>query len=104
MAPARPIVVAQGSPAPVAEAPADLAWLVAEVRRRRAVEAARRAEGTPADAPADAPASPGPEYIGLARSRAERRMLYGHVTRYVRAFFATSARLRVRHPTPAAGT
>lgn len=100
MASARPIVVAQGAPADTrAEAPADLAWLVAEVRRRRAVEATRRAE-----APTDAPATPGPEYIGLARSRAERRMLYGHVTRYVRAFFATSARLRVRHPTPAAGT
>lgn len=101
MAPTRStIVVAQGHADTRAEAPADLAWLVAEVRRRRAVEAARRAEGTTADAST----TPGPEYVGLARSRAERRMLYGHVTRYVRAFFATSARLRVRRPTPVAGT
>lgn len=74
----------------------EYAWLVAEVRRRRAVEAARRAEST-----SNAPSDPVParEYIAGAITLAERRVLFARVTRYVRAYLAASARMRGRGPT-----
>jgi len=74
----------------------EYAWLVAEVRRRRAVEAARRAEST-----SNAPSAPVParEYIAGAITLAERRVLFARVTRYVRAYLAASARMRGRGPT-----